>query len=139
MTRSQVRQRLAIAWWRQLGLTLAPLLVVCLFFGSNEPMMTVLALPLFVAGVGSMFVSLKPFGAYKRALITTQTALDTPQEPAAWLHLAAVRRLAFLYAGLPAWIAAIAVLFGLHPLPVCLLAFASVVLLYLYRIPSQLG
>ena len=90
MTRSQVRQRLAMAWWRQLGLTLAPLLVVCLFFGSNEPMMTVLALPLFVAGVGSMFVSLKPFGAYKRALITTQTALDTPQEPAAWLHLSLI-------------------------------------------------
>ena len=38
--------------------------------------------------------------------------------------------------GIAAWIAAIAVLFGLHPLPVCLLAFASAVLLYLYRIPA---
>ncbi|OSR68320.1 hypothetical protein BV327_04439 [Pseudomonas syringae pv. actinidiae] len=83
-----------------------------------------------------MFVSLKPFGAYRRALAATQAALDTLEEPAAWIKLAAVRRFAFLAAGLPAWIAAIAVLFGLHPLPVCLLAFSSVVLLYLYRIPA---
>lgn len=105
-------------------------------FGASEPLIPVLAIPLFIAGIGSMFVSLKPFGAYKRALAVTQAALDTPEEPAAWLKLAAIRRLAFLAAGLPAWIAAIAVLFGLHPLPVCLLAFASAVLLYLYRIPA---
>ncbi|MGN2434795.1 MFS transporter [Pseudomonas syringae] len=136
MTRSEVRQKLEMAWWRQLGLTLAPLLVVCVFFGSSEPLIPVLAIPLFIAGIGSMFVSLKPFGTYKRALAATQAALDTPEEPAAWIKLAAVRRFAFLAAGLPAWIAAIAVLFGLHPLPVCLLAFSSVVLLYLYRIPA---
>lgn len=136
MTRSEVRQKLEMQWWRQLGLTLAPLLVVCVFFGASEPLIPVLAIPLFIAGIGSMFVSLKPFGAYKRALAITQAALDTPEEPAAWLKLAAIRRLAFLAAGLPAWIAAIAVLFGLHPLPVCLLAFASAVLLYLYRIPA---
>ncbi|KGS10885.1 hypothetical protein ALP73_02722 [Pseudomonas coronafaciens pv. garcae] len=136
MTRSEVRQKLEMAWWRQLGLTLAPLLVICLFFGSSEALVPVLAVPLFIAGIGSMFVSLKPFGSYKRALAATQAAIDTPEEPAAWIRLAAVRRLAFLAAGLPAWIAAIAVLFGLHPLPVSLLAFSSVVLLYLYRLPT---
>ncbi|RMS08929.1 hypothetical protein ALP72_03909 [Pseudomonas coronafaciens pv. coronafaciens] len=136
MTRSEVRQKLEMAWWRQLGQTLAPLLVICLFFGSSEALVPVLAVPLFIAGIGSMFVSLKPFGSYKRALAATQAAIDTPEEPAAWIRLAAVRRLAFLAAGLPAWIAAIAVLFGLHPLPVCLLAFSSVVLLYLYRLPT---
>ncbi|RMV93035.1 hypothetical protein ALP03_04977, partial [Pseudomonas amygdali pv. tabaci] len=81
MTRSEVRQKLEMAWWRQLGLTLAPLLVVCVFFGASEPLIPVLAIPLFIAGVGSMFVSLKPFGAYKRALTATQAALDTPEEP----------------------------------------------------------
>ncbi|WP_024646177.1 hypothetical protein [Pseudomonas syringae] len=136
MTRSEVRQKLEMAWWRQLGLTLAPLLVVCLFFGSSEPLIPVLAMPLFIAGIGSMFVSVKPFGVYKRALAATQASIDTPEEPAAWIRLAAVRRFAFLAAGLPAWIAAVAVLFGLHPLPVCLLAFSSVVLLYLYRLPT---
>ncbi|KPC35443.1 Uncharacterized protein ABJ99_3852 [Pseudomonas syringae pv. cilantro] len=136
MTRSEVRQKLEMAWWRQLGLTLAPLLVVCLFFGSSESLIPVLAIPLFIAGIGSMFVSVKPFGAHKRALAATQAAIDTPEEPAAWIKLAAVRRVALLAAGLPAWTAAIAVLFGLHPLPVCLLAFSSVVLLYLYRLPT---
>ncbi|EGH18205.1 hypothetical protein Pgy4_35168, partial [Pseudomonas savastanoi pv. glycinea str. race 4] len=50
------------------GMVLTPLLVVCVFFGASEPLIPVLAIPLFIAGIGSMFVSLKPFGAYKRAL-----------------------------------------------------------------------
>ncbi len=138
MTRSEVRRRLALAWWRQLGLSLAPLLVINLLFGAgSQP--NLLAMPLFIAGLASMFVSLPLFGAYKRALVATEQALDTPQEPAAWLELAARRRLALLAAGLPAWIAALAVLTGLEAIPLMLLALSSVVLMYLYRIPSQLG
>jgi len=55
-----------------------------------------------------MFVSLKPFGRYKHALIATGAARDTPEESAAWINLADARRVAFLTAGLPAWIAALA-------------------------------
>lgn len=141
MTRGNVRRRLALAWWRQLALTLGPLLVMCVFFGGGDGAVTpsVFAMPLFIAGIASMFVSLKPFGVYKRALITTQKSLDTPEEPAAWLKLAAVRRMAFLAAGLPAWIAALAVLADLEAVALALLALSSVVLLYLYRIPRQLG
>ena len=86
-----------------------------------------------------MFVSLKYFGGYKNALIATQKALDTADEPAAWIELAARRRIAFLAAGLPAWIAALAVFVGLEAVPLFLLGFSSVVLLYLYRIPRQLA
>lgn len=139
MTRGNVRRRLALAWWWQLFLTLAPLFVVNGFFGSAEPMIPVLAMPFFIAGIASMFLSLKPFGAYKHALIATQKSLDTPEEPAAWIKLAAVRRSAFLVAGLPAWIAALAVFVGLEAVPLSLLAFSSVLLLYLYRVPRQLG
>lgn len=139
MTRNNVRRRLALAWWWQLVLTLAPLLVASALFGSDETMSLVLAMPLFIAGLLSMFVSLKPFGAYKRALIATEAALDTPEELAAWRQLGAVRRRAFLAAGLPAWIAAAAVFVGLEAVPLVLLAISSVVLLYLYRIPRQLG
>ncbi|MDH1265493.1 MFS transporter [Pseudomonas sp. GD03944] len=138
MTRNEVRRRLALVWWRQLGLTLAPLFVLNLLFGDNRQL-GVLAMPLFVAGMASMFVSLPLFSGYKRALIDTQKALDTPDEPAAWLELANRRRLAFLGAGLPAWIAAIAVFAGLEAIPLILLALSSVVLLYLYRIPRQLA
>lgn len=140
MTRGNVRRRLALAWWRQLALTLGPLLVVCLFFGGDDSVgPSVFAMPLFIAGVASMFVSLKPFGVYKRSLLATGKALDTPEEPAAWLKLAADRRMAFLAAGLPAWIAALAVLANLEAVALALLALSSVVLLYLYRIPRQLA
>ncbi|WP_397451173.1 MFS transporter [Pseudomonas sp. NA-150] len=139
MTRNNVRRRLALAWWWQLFLTLAPLLVINGFFGGGEPLIPVLAMPMFIAGVASMFVSLKYFGGYKNALIATQKALDTADEPAAWIELAARRRIAFLAAGLPAWIAALAVFVGLEAVPLFLLGFSSVVLLYLYRIPRQLA
>ncbi|MEK1942659.1 MAG: MFS transporter [Pseudomonas sp.] len=138
MTRADVRRRLALLWWRQLALTLAPVLVVDLLFGAGKTV-SVLAMPLFIGGLASMFVSLPLFSAYKRGLIATEKALDTAEEPAAWLDLAARRRQAFLGAGLPAWIAAIAVFTGLEAIPLILLTLSSVVLLTLYRIPRQLG
>lgn len=138
MTRSEVRQRLAWAWWRQLGLTLAPLFVLNLLFGANQQT-GMLSMPLFIAGLASMFVSLPLFSAYKRALIATERALNSPAEHDAWLELARTRRIAFLGAGLPAWIAAFAVFAGLEAIPLILLALSSVVLLYLYRIPRQLS
>ncbi|SDH85534.1 hypothetical protein SAMN05216588_10841 [Pseudomonas flavescens] len=137
MTRAAVKRRLALLWWRQLALTLAPLLLINLVFGAGRQP-AVLAMPLFVAGLASLFVSLPLFGGYKRALFAAAKALDTPDEPAAWLALAERRRVAFLGAGLPAWIAAVAVFAGLEAVPLVLLALASVVLLYLYRIPRQL-
>ncbi len=139
MTRAEVRRRLAIEWWRQLALTLAPLFVLGFFFGGQPPVLALLEMPLFIAAMISLFITLPLFSAYKRALITTQQALDSHDEPAAWIELARRRRLAFLAAGLPAWIAAVAQLTGLHAVALFLLALSSVVLLCLYRIPRQLG
>ena len=138
MNRNNTRRRFALAWWWQLVLTLAPLFVVSSAFDSRSAIFPVLAMPCFVAGLISMFVSLKPFGRYKHALIATGAARDTPEEPTAWIALADARRVAFLAAGLPAWIAALAVFVGLEMVPLLLLGFSSVVLLYLYRIPRQL-
>lgn len=139
MTRGQVRRRLAVSWWKYLALALVPLFVINLVFGQGEAILPVLAMPLFIAGVASMFVSLRFFGPYKHALVATQKALDTPEEPQAWIALAARRRAAFLVAGLPAWIGALAVFVGLEAVPLMLLALSSAVLFYLYRIPRQLG
>lgn len=138
MTRGQVRRRLALEWWRFLAVTLAPLFVLNLAFGSATKV-GVLTMPLFIAGLASMFVSLPLFSSYKRALIATEQALNNPEEHDAWLELARVRRLAMLGAALPAWIAAIAVFAGLEAIPLILLALASVVVLCLYRIPPQLA
>lgn len=139
MTRGQVRRRLSISWWKYLALALLPLFVINAVFGQGEALLPVLAMPLFIAGVASMFVSLRFFGGYKRALIATQKALDSPEEPHAWIELAARRRAAFLAAGLPAWIGALAVFAGLEAVPLMLLALSSAVLFYLYRLPRQLG
>lgn len=137
MTRGQVKRRLALAWWRQLGVALAPLVVFNLLFGGGST--TVLTMPLFVAGLAAMFVSLPLFAAYKRALVATEKALDSDDEAAAWLALDRVRLRALLAAALPAWIAALAVLAGLEAIPLMLLALSSIVLHCLYRIPRQLG
>ena len=109
MTRGQVRRRLSIAWWKYLALALVPLFVINVVFGQGEAILPVLAMPFFIAGVASMFVSLKFFGRYKHALIATQKALDTPEEPAAWIALAACLRSAYVVAALPAWVGALAV------------------------------
>lgn len=138
MTRNDVRRRLALAWWWQVLVTLAPLLLLNALFAA-ERASSLLAMPLFIAGLASMFVSLPLFHRFKHGLIATEKALDTPEEPAAWVTLARIRRLAFVGAALPAWIAALAVFAGLPALPLMLLALSSLVLLYLYRIPRQLG
>nr|WP_207195611.1 MFS transporter [Pseudomonas fluorescens] len=122
-----------------MALALLPLFVINGVFGTSEPILPVLAMPMFIAGVASMFVSLKFFHRYKHALIATGKALDTPEEPAAWITLAARRRAAFLAAGLPAWIGALAVFVGLEAVPLVLLAISTAVLFYLYRIPRQLS
>ncbi|MEE1920787.1 MFS transporter [Pseudomonas sp. 148P] len=139
MTRSQVRARLTLAWWQYLAVALAPLLVFSWAFGGGEPVIPVLAMPMFIAGVASMFLTLPRFGAYKHALIATGKALDSDAEPAAWIELARVRRLGMLFACLPAWVAALSVFVGLEAVPQILLAISSVVILYLYRIPRQLA
>ena len=138
MKRSDQRRRLALGWWGLLLLTLAPLFILNWLFGADRQP-GFLAMPLFIAGLLAMFASLPLFGAYKRALVATEKALDSPQEVAAWQALGQCRGRAMLVAALPAWIAAIAVFAGLEGIPLMLLALSSVVLLYLYRIPRQLG
>ncbi len=139
MTRGQIRRRLSFSWWQQLVLTLLPLVLATVLFGKSEPLLPELAMPFFIVGMLSMFVTLRTFGPYKHGLINLQKALDTPQEPASWAELAVVRRRALLTAGLPTWIATLAVFVGLEGVPLLLLALSTLVLFYLYRIPRQVG
>lgn len=59
MTRGQVRRRLSVDWWKYLALALVPLFVLNALFGQGKGILPVLAMPFFIAGVASMFVSLK--------------------------------------------------------------------------------
>ena len=139
MTRGQIRRRLSFSWWQQLVLTLLPLVLANVLFGKSDPLWPELAMPFFIVGMLSMFVTLRTFGPYKHGLINLQKALDTPQEPACWAELAAVRRRALLAAGLPTWIATLAVFVGHEGVPLLLLALSTLVMFYLYRIPRQVG
>ncbi|WP_338508065.1 MFS transporter [Pseudomonas poae] len=139
MTRGQVKRRLSVNWWQYLALALLPLFVINLVFGRAQSLLPMLAMPFFIAGVASMFLSLRYFNGYKHALIATSKALDTPEESAAWITLAARRRTALMVAALPAWIGALAVFVGLEAVPLFLLALSTTVLFYLYCIPRQLG
>ena len=104
MTRGEVRRRLAVQWWRQLLLSLAPLLAMSLVFGEEANLLAILEMPLFIGALASLFVTLPLFSAYKRALIATERSLDTDAEHDAWLALARQRSKGLLAAGLPAWI-----------------------------------
>nr|WP_272890839.1 hypothetical protein [Stutzerimonas sp. S1] len=95
-------------------------------------------LPLFAAGLVSLFFSLPAFTAFKHALIATEQALGRATESDAWTHLRRVRRRALLIASLPAWLAAAGALLGMEPVARLLLVFGSLALLVLYRIPRQL-
>ena len=139
MTRGQIRRRLSFSWWQQLVLTLLPLLLANFLFGESAPLLPFLKMPLFIAGVASMFVTLRFFGPYKHALFALQKSLGSPQEPAAWATLARVRYPALLVAGLPAWLATLAVFVGLEGVPLLLLVVSTLLLFYLYRIPRQIG
>jgi hypothetical protein len=139
VTRGQVRRRLTVSWWQYLAVALAPLLVLGWAFAESQDLIPVLAMPMFIAGVATMFLSLPRFHAYKHALIATEKALNSDAEPAAWIELAAVRRRGMLFACLPAWVSALSVFVGLETVPQILLVISSLVLLYLYRIPRQLG
>jgi len=88
MTRGEVRRRLAVQWWRQLLLSLMPLLAMSLVFGGDSALLAILEMPLFIAALASLFVTLPLFSAYKRALIATERSLDTAAEHDAWLALA---------------------------------------------------
>ena len=64
MTRAEVKRRLALAWWQYLAVGLVPLPVMAWAFGGGDALIPVLAMPLFIAGAATMFLSLPRFGAY---------------------------------------------------------------------------
>lgn len=133
------RPRFARRWWGLTALALLPLVLLGSFGPARPPLPDELAMPLFIAALVSMFVGLPLFRRFKHGLIATARAFDTPGEAAAWAEFALAQRNGLLGALLPAWIAALGRLADLHMVPVLLLAFASLTIALLYRLPRQLG
>ena len=137
--RAQWRRWLAIEWYLRVALALAPMLLLAGLFSEPLTNIEMLQMPLFITALCSLFITLPMFRRYKHALIDASKALNTPLEEHAWLRLSLRRRSALRVAALPAWIGAISLLIGLNPVALIMLAVASVVLCWLYRIPDQLA
>jgi len=134
VNRLAARRQLARDGWLHTLLMVIPVLAL----GRAPALAIGWGLPLFAAGLASLFFSLRAFTAFKHALIATEQALDSPAEAGAWASLRRVRRRGLLIASLPAWFAAAGALLGMEPVARLLLVFGSLVLLVLYRIPRQL-
>jgi hypothetical protein len=134
----QMRRRLVWRWWAWLVLCLAPLLVLGLAFKQPLSRVPELAMPLFIAGCLSLFITLKLFRGYKRVLFATRPSFDTDAEAAAWQALSKAQWRGLIGAALPAWIGALARCIGLDSLAAWLLVLASLVILLIYRLPRQL-
>jgi len=134
VSRVAARRQLARDGWLHTLLMVIPVLAL----GRVPALAIDWGLPLFAAGMVSLFFSLRAFTRFKHALIATEQALNGPVEDDAWNDLRRVRRHGLLIASLPAWFGAAGALFGMEPVARLLLVFGSLVLLVLYRIPRQL-
>lgn len=138
MRHPETRRRLVWRWWGWLLLCVAPLLILGGFFQLPLVKIQALSMPLFILGCLSLFVTLKGFRGYKRALFAMPATFHSDAESAAWQHLARAQRQGFIGAALPAWIGALALCIGLEALAAWLLALASVTIMVLYWLPRQL-
>lgn len=138
MSCTATRDQLTRDGWVYLLLMVAPVLAVGQLPEWSGRFGEYLALPLFITGLGMLFLSLPRFTAYKHALIATEKDLRSDAEPAAWAVLRAIRLRALRTAALPAWLAAIGAPLGLEPVAQLLLVTGSLTLLMLYRVPRQL-
>lgn len=137
MNRAAEHGRLAGRWWLHLSLALGPLFVL-LKWGPEFDSLGVLATPLFIAALCSMFVTLPLFRSYKLALIAVGKKRDEADEPEYWVDLVRTWRNGVLGASLPAWIGALACFTDLTGVAILLLALTSLLILWLYRVPRLL-
>ncbi|MGP3792448.1 hypothetical protein [Pseudomonas sp. B392_1p] len=131
MNRANARRRLNLIWWGRLALCVLPWLVLAqVDMDWGLPPMA-----FFIAGLLSLFLTLKFFPAFKRALWAMgQTDAD---ESARWGALQQAQGKGLYWASLPAWMAALGTLSGLEGVACLLLIFGSVMIFALYRIPRQ--
>lgn len=134
MNRAAEHGRLAGRWWLHLLLALGPLFAL-LTWGREFDELAVLATPLYIAALVSMYFTLPLFRRYKLALIAAGKARDADDEPERWSELARTWRNGVLGASLPAWIGALACFTDLSDVALILLGLTSLLIFWLYRIP----
>ncbi|MFN3579031.1 MAG: MFS transporter [Pseudomonas sp.] len=94
------------------------------------------ALPLFILGLATLFLSVWRFRHYKAALIEAEGLGDAPEAEAAWARLHRQQLLGLMNAKLPAWVGMLHFVCVAEVVPLILLVLASMGVMLLYRPPS---
>ena len=134
MNRQQQRAALNRRWWGPVLVGVLPWGVLA--FSGLGWNVDGLKMPVFILGLLSLFVSLKAFAGYKRALWALREQ-DEAGEAGRWQVLDQTQARGLLWASLPAWVAAVGSVIGLEGIAGLLLVLSSAVIYCLYRIPAQ--
>lgn len=123
-------------WRMQTGVTLVLPIALVWFIGEQPGAWPEGAIPLFVLGLATLFLSLWRFRHYKAALIAAEGLGDQPPAEAAWATLHKQQLLGLMNAKFPAWMGMLHFVCTNEIVPLVLLVLASMGVMLLYRPPS---
>lgn len=115
---------------------LLPIALVWLLGDDRQPMMDNAAVPLFMLGLASIFLTVWRFRQYRFALIETDNSGDSSVTEQAWARLHHQQVLGLLNAKLPGWIGMLHYVVAGEIIPLILLVLASQGAMLLYRPPT---
>lgn len=115
---------------------LLPIALVWLLGGDRQPAMDAAAVPVFIIGLASIFLSVWRFRHYKFALIEADKGDGSPADEQAWARLHHQQVLGLLNAKIPGWIGMLHYVVAGEIVPLILLVLASQGVMLLYRPPT---
>ena len=124
----------ALRWWLPAIVCVLPWWLTITYLTPATQNAT-LSLVLFIAGLCSLFLHLKLFNRFKHAVIA---AGRNPSDASLWQAFLTIRQRGLWGAVIPSLLAVPAWLIGLETVASALLVIASLMLLWLYRVPRQL-
>ncbi|QJD60172.1 hypothetical protein HG264_15410 [Pseudomonas sp. gcc21] len=113
-----------------------PIALVWLLGDDWQPVLDSAAVPIFVVGLASIFLTVWRFRQYKFALIEADGGDDSPAAEQAWARLHHQQLLGLLNAKLPGWIGMLHYVATGEIIPLILLVLASQGAMLIYRPPT---
>ncbi|SDT15610.1 hypothetical protein SAMN05216198_3823 [Halopseudomonas litoralis] len=123
-------------WRMQCVASLILPIAVVWFFHDRQGAYPDVAVPLFIAGLLTLLLTVWRFRHFRRAVIAADTAQDTASAEQAWTQLHHQQLLGLTNAKLPAWVGMLHYVCTLELMPLILLVLASQGAMLLYRPPS---
>ncbi|WP_150306006.1 hypothetical protein [Pseudomonas saliphila] len=115
---------------------LLPIALVWLLGDDWQPVLDTAAVPIFMVGLASIFLTVWRFRQYRFALIEADNSSDSAATEQAWARLHHQQLLGLLNAKLPGWIGMLHYVAAGEIVPLVLLVLASQGAMLLYRPPT---